>query len=131
MIHYPEKRAKVLNTGKGKKNTTARVISLAVALILFASAGFYLYKVNELKSYSLATLKIDGLYCPSCPPRVKAAIESVPGVIKADVDLSTNSALVYFDSKRTDPQQFVAAIAKAGTGGYKGEVLIVKERAEG
>ncbi len=130
MIYYPEKRDAVLNTGKRGTISRRRNLIILAIVIFAAGTSFFFYRNGGFTSYSFATVKVVGLYCEACPPRIKKAIEEVPGVIRADVELSTSRALVYFDPSRTNPNRFVEAIAGAGTGGYSGEVLVVKKGGE-
>ena len=43
------------------------------------------------------TLSIDGMSCSHCVRSVKQALESVPGIGTADVNLESNSAVVTHD----------------------------------
>lgn len=65
------------------------------------------------------TLQVDGMFCPSCPYIVRRALEKTPGVIKASVSLRDKSAVVTYDSSKTE----VAALITATTGiGYPSRV---------
>lgn len=57
------------------------------------------------------TLAVKGMFCGLCSPTVKKALGKVPGVIEAKVDYDTQTAVVTFDSAKTD----VAALTKATT----------------
>lgn len=57
------------------------------------------------------TLAVQGMYCGLCSPAVKKALGKVPGVIETKVDFETQTAVVTFDSAKTD----VAALTKATT----------------
>jgi len=131
VIYYPEKREKVLDTGRKRAKSFRRNFIVLLFFVVTASVLFFFYQNGRFTDYSFATVKVEGLYCEACPPRIKKAIEEVPGVIKAEVELSSSRAIVYFDPLKTAPQQFVKAIDNAGTGGYKGEVLVVKKDGEG
>jgi copper chaperone CopZ len=62
------------------------------------------------------TLAITGMTCAvNCPPRVRAALESVAGVESATVDYDTRTASVQMRSG-TDPSALVAAVRKQGFG---------------
>jgi len=43
------------------------------------------------------TLRVEGLLCSLCAARTQAALESLPGVRKASVDLEAGSAVVEHD----------------------------------
>jgi len=62
---------------------------------------------------STRMLLIEGMSCASCVSRVEKALQQVPGVSQARVNLGERSALVLGDA---DPQQLVAAVDAAGYG---------------
>lgn len=59
-------------------------------------------------------LRIGGMHCASCVGRVEKALEAVPGVVEAAVDLTTRSATVSFDPCAASPEQLAAAVRAAG-----------------
>jgi heavy metal translocating P-type ATPase len=59
------------------------------------------------------TLAIDGMTCASCVARVERALQGVPGVTHASVNLATESAHV---EGPVDPTRLIAAIKAAGYG---------------
>lgn len=59
------------------------------------------------------TLAIEGMTCASCVARVEKALQSVPGVLTAEVNLATESAAVR-TSGAVDAQLLGAAVEKAG-----------------
>ena len=62
------------------------------------------------------SLRIVGMTCGvNCPPRVQAALESVPGVEQAEVDYDTRTATVHC-SGGCDRAALVAALQKQGFG---------------
>ena len=54
--------------------------------------------------------------CAACSARVQRALERVPGVSAASVNLMTGSATVEFDTETVAPQQLVKAIRATGYG---------------
>ncbi|GAA3614355.1 copper-exporting P-type ATPase CopA [Gibbsiella greigii] len=62
-------------------------------------------------------LLLSGMSCASCVNKVQKALQSVPGVEQARVNLAERSALV---SGRPDPQRLITAVEKAG---YGAEIL--------
>lgn len=65
------------------------------------------------------TLRVDGMFCPSCPYIVRRALEKSPGVLKVSVSLRDMIAVVTYDAGTTD----VAALIEATTGiGYPSRV---------
>ena len=57
-------------------------------------------------------LKITGMSCEACVSHVKKALEGVPGVQSATVDLATEAATVQHGS--VDPAKLAAAVAEEG-----------------
>ena len=65
-------------------------------------------------SQAQVTLRIDGMTCQHCVGRVKHALEAVPGVVQAAVDLESGSADVVCDSGDPDRAALANAITEAG-----------------
>lgn len=59
-------------------------------------------------------LEIEGMTCASCVRRVETAIQKVPGVESAQVNLATEKARVLLNSQQSSQTEVVAAIEKAG-----------------
>lgn len=59
------------------------------------------------------TLQIGGMTCMHCQAKVARALQDVPGVYSATVDLSAASADVETDGV-VQPDQLVRAVARAG-----------------
>ena len=68
------------------------------------------YTVGE----SSVTLAIDGMTCASCVSRVEKALLRVPGVLRAEVNLATESASVTLATRHIDEAALVAAVERAG-----------------
>jgi mercuric ion binding protein len=60
------------------------------------------------------TLSVEGMTCPVCPITVRTALERVPGVKNAEVDLDTQTATVVFDPVAVDVKALTAATTNAG-----------------
>jgi copper chaperone CopZ len=60
------------------------------------------------------TLKITGMTCSHCQTSVEKALEKVPGVYSAVVDLRNATAEVDYDDDAATPEELTAAVAKAG-----------------
>ena len=60
------------------------------------------------------TLKISGMTCGGCVRSVKTVLESVPGVVAADVSLERGEAQVAYDAGRADLSQLTSAVDDAG-----------------
>jgi len=65
------------------------------------------------------TIRVGGMTCASCVARVERAIEALPGVIKATVNLSTESARVEYLPDTLSRERIAQAIGEAG---YEAEV---------
>ena len=63
-------------------------------------------------------LAIDGMTCASCVARVERALQRVPGVASASVNLATEKAQVVLDgeSNKVSDDALVAAVSQAGYG---------------
>ncbi len=68
------------------------------------------YTVGE----SSLSLAIDGMTCASCVSRVEKALLRVPGVLRAEVNLATETATVTAATRQIDQAALVAAVAGAG-----------------
>ena len=60
------------------------------------------------------TLAVDGMTCASCVSHVEKALEEVPGVTRAMVNLATEKAVVQFDTERVTPSLLAEAVDDAG-----------------
>jgi copper chaperone len=58
------------------------------------------------------TLTVEGMSCAHCVSHVREALESVPGVAKAEVDLKNKRAVV--EGSSLDDEAMKAAVADAG-----------------
>ncbi len=59
-------------------------------------------------------LHIEGMSCASCVGRVEKALQAVPGVLQASVNLATEQASVAWTGRDADPAPLLAAVQKAG-----------------
>lgn len=64
-------------------------------------------------------LKIEGMSCASCVGRVEKSLAAVPGVLRAEASLATESARVQVLAGTATPQALAAAVAQAG---YKASI---------
>ena len=63
---------------------------------------------------SRATLAVEGMTCAACSGRVEKALNAVPGVAEATVNLATERATVRFDAAETTPLALAEAVQRAG-----------------
>ena len=76
-------------------------------------SGFTLQAMNPSNEQTL-DLGIGGMTCASCVARVEKALNRVPGVLSASVNLATERATVRFLSGATTFQDLAAAVEQAG-----------------
>ncbi|WP_435019177.1 heavy metal translocating P-type ATPase [Tundrisphaera sp. TA3] len=74
-------------------------------------------------------LAIGGMHCASCVGRVEAALQGVPGVAEARVNLATERAGVRVDPARVTEAQLAEAVKRAGYQARRAE-LVIGEGAE-
>jgi len=70
------------------------------------------------------TLLVEGMTCSACSARVEKVLSRLDGVTYANVNLSTNKAVVEFPSGAIEDQVLIKAIEKAG---YKAEVEVERD----
>ena len=66
------------------------------------------------EAFSRATLGVEGMTCASCSGRVEKALNAVPGVHQATVNLATERATVEFDASQTTPLALAEAVRQSG-----------------
>ncbi len=70
------------------------------------------------------TLLIEGMTCAACSTRVDKVLNKIDGVVKANVNLSTNKAIVEFPSGLISEEELIKVVEKAG---YKAEVELERD----
>ena len=70
------------------------------------------------------TLAIKGMTCASCVSHVTRALEEVPGVEEANVNLATEKAIVELDPQRVTPSVLADALDDAGYGAEADKVTL-------
>jgi heavy metal translocating P-type ATPase len=73
------------------------------------------------------TLSIEGMTCASCVGRVEKALNAVPGVDSAAVNLATETALITYTDGQTSPDALAAIVTKAG---YNSHVAVEDDNAD-
>lgn len=61
-----------------------------------------------------ATVLVSGLSCPKCATNAELALREVPGVLSADLDLSTGEIALVFGKQKPAPAQIAKAVERAG-----------------
>ena len=59
---------------------------------------------------------ITGMTCSACSARVQKAVDKLPGVQEAVVNLLTNSMQIAYDENQLSPEKIIQAVEKAGYG---------------
>ncbi len=73
---------------------------------------------------STLSLEIEDMTCASCAGRVEKALQNVPGVVHAGVNLATERASISFDTNGTTTETLVGAVNDAGYGVRTEEVTL-------
>ena len=71
------------------------------------------FEIKKEENGMQKTLKVEGMMCPHCEARVKAALEAVPGVTSAVADHEKKTATVTL-SAAVDDATLTAAVTAAG-----------------
>ena len=82
-------------------------LAIVLAALVAASSAF-------AGGTRTATLDVTNMDCAVCPITVLKALEKVPGVGSAKVDLKTHRAVVAFDPAKTTPDLLTKATTDAG-----------------
>lgn len=56
------------------------------------------------------TLRVEGMTCPGCEATVESVLSGVEGVMAAEADRRTQTAVSTYDPQRTSPEQLVEVI---------------------
>lgn len=113
-----------------------KLILIAIPLVLLGIIGFRLATNNPSKNITQAVdvnslrhvaLKIDDMYCASCPYNVENALKDTLGVVNVTVGFVGKEIIngtvegrgeVVYDTTKTNPDKMIQAILP-----YKGAVL--------
>ena len=82
------------------------LIALTAANILIATAS--------MAAERTVNLSVPGMFCPSCPFIVQAAIQEVDGVVSVAADAEQRTALVVYDDAVTTLEAITTASTNAG-----------------
>lgn len=85
-------------------------------------------KVIEKTGYDVPlvtkTLLVEGMTCAACSTRIDKALNKIEGVVKANVNLSTNKATIQYPSGLLDEEDLIKVVEKTG---YKAEVEVERD----
>ena len=116
-------QAEVVVDGVGSTTTTTTTVPVLKAEELIIQAiencGFDAKALAKVES-NVATLRISGMTCSSCSSAVERALQQLPGVSEAGVNLLACTAEVRFDPGTTGPRHFIDAIEAVG---FEAEVV--------
>jgi copper chaperone CopZ len=86
-------------------------------------------RVDELQDLTTLRLAVWGIGCPNCANRVRNSLLSLIGVVKADVDHTTGSALVKYSPDLVSVPFLLEAVSHAGNDGHHKYVAMLLEEA--
>jgi P-type Cu+ transporter len=72
--------------------------------------------MDEKERLARITIPVTGMTCAACVRRVERAIEKVPGVLEASVNLATKKATVGYLAGEVEPRELEGAVEGAGYG---------------
>jgi copper chaperone CopZ len=76
--------------------------------------GESITKVKVRKMTKQITLKIVGMHCAGCAFNVEKALQDIPGVTAAKVNLNAAKAVVDFEPDKTNEKEMAKAVKQAG-----------------
>ena len=85
-----------------------------IRLVFMSAAVFNPALAGDSEKSTTVVLQVENMTCSACPITVRKALEKVPGVSVAKVDLKTQSATVRFDPAKTSVDSLTAATTNAG-----------------
>ena len=108
------------------QNKTFLSLAAACAFSLLASPGFATTfnqgagqqtdqgLVQTKGKAQTAEFKITGMTCNACSSKVTKAVNTVPGIVNAEVSHENGNAIVKFDKSKTSVEELKKAIASSG-----------------
>jgi copper chaperone CopZ len=97
-----------------------------IALAIVAAVIILLACSKTGSEAKVIDLKVSGMTCNKCVERVTKALESVPNVDTAKVDLEADRAVVEYGPERPDVDKLLEAVKVIG---YEAEVIDQSEAA--
>ncbi len=91
----------------------AAAMSLSSFCVVSNALRLNFLKIKPKEETNMVELKIEGMMCPHCEARVKAALEAIPGVVSATPSHKNGNAKVEL-STAVDSEALVAAVTSAG-----------------
>lgn len=91
--------------------------TLLLAFLILAPLGINAVSTAvaaETAATKTVTLAVENMTCATCPITVRKALEKVPGVSKAKVNLDSKTATVTFDPAKAKVEDLTRATTEAG-----------------
>lgn len=83
--------------------------------LFYFAIGFWLLTIFQVVSAEeKVILKVDNMFCASCPHIVKKKLASLDGVVNVDVSYEQQAATVIYDDKKLKVDDLVTATTNAG-----------------
>jgi Cu+-exporting ATPase len=57
---------------------------------------------------------IEGMHCAACSSAVERVTRKLPGVVRSDVNLTTNKMTIEYDDGQVTPEQIMGKVEKRG-----------------
>ena len=77
-------------------------------------ADWSLYETPISKGVASLSFMVDGIHCPACVARIESALNGVPGVVAARVNLTNRRLRLDFEKEVADPQSLVERVEAQG-----------------
>ncbi|MBI2753742.1 MAG: cation transporter [Betaproteobacteria bacterium] len=82
-----------------------RIFSASLLAVAFSTAAAEPARV---------VLDVPSMDCSLCPISVKKALDRIPGVLEANADLATKTAVAKYDPDQVSPETLAKAVTNAG-----------------
>ncbi len=90
---------------------TLTLTGMVIMVTMMVSIAFNSSQADTNKgSLETVVLDIPSMHCASCPLMVKKTLEKIPGVKEVTADINTKTARVSYDSRKTNPEDFIEAL---------------------
>lgn len=80
----------------------------------FMVAAVWLVASSSMAAEQTTKLKVDGMYCASCPFIVKQTLADIDGVKDVEVSFREKMATVVYDDQTCSVPQLANAVSEAG-----------------
>lgn len=96
---------------------TIKTVMLTLSLLatpFFVQTAYAESPIQSQNSRQSITLDMQNMTCNLCKFTIKKALQAVDGVQKVDVDYDSKTAVVTFDSQKTNTESLIKATTDAG-----------------